>query len=121
MKKEDIDRINELAHKAKTVGLTPEENEERAGRILTPSWAICANSLTIPILLTARATSASCASNQRNRKYKIVHCARSSSGTVTVKSGFLVLWRQRYMPASTPRLPKHAANASSSASGIRRR
>ena len=29
MKKEDIDRINELAHKAKTVGLTP-ENEERA-------------------------------------------------------------------------------------------
>ena len=30
MKKEDIDRINELAHQAKTVGLTPEENEERA-------------------------------------------------------------------------------------------
>ena len=27
MKKEDIARINELAHKAKTVGLTPEENE----------------------------------------------------------------------------------------------
>lgn len=30
MKKEDIDRINELARKAKTVGLKPEENEERA-------------------------------------------------------------------------------------------
>ena len=30
MKKEDIDRINELARKAKTVGLTPEDNEERA-------------------------------------------------------------------------------------------
>ena len=30
MKKEDIDRINELARKAKTVGLTPEQNEERA-------------------------------------------------------------------------------------------
>lgn len=30
MKKEDIDRINELARKAKTVCLTPEENEECA-------------------------------------------------------------------------------------------
>ena len=30
MKKEDIDRINELARKAKTDGHTPEENEERA-------------------------------------------------------------------------------------------
>ena len=30
MKKEDIDRINELARKARTVGLTPEENAERA-------------------------------------------------------------------------------------------
>ena len=95
MKKEDIDRINELARKAKTVGLTPEES-------------------------TARATSASCASDQRNRKYNIAHCARSSSGTMMVNSGFLVLWRQTYIPASTPRLPKQAANASSSASGTRR-
>jgi len=30
MKQEQIDRINELAHKARTVGLTPEEIEERA-------------------------------------------------------------------------------------------
>ena len=30
MKQEKIDRINELARKARTVGLTPEENEERA-------------------------------------------------------------------------------------------
>ena len=30
MKIEDIDRINELARKARTVGLAPEENEERA-------------------------------------------------------------------------------------------
>ena len=30
MKKEDIASIKELARKARTVGLTPEENEERA-------------------------------------------------------------------------------------------
>ena len=30
MKQERIDRINELAHKAKSVGLTPEEVQERA-------------------------------------------------------------------------------------------
>ena len=29
MKQEKIDRINELAHKAKTIGLTPEEIAER--------------------------------------------------------------------------------------------
>ena len=30
MEQKKIDRINELARKARTVGLTPEENEERA-------------------------------------------------------------------------------------------
>ena len=30
MDQKQIDRINELARKARTVGLTPEENEERA-------------------------------------------------------------------------------------------
>lgn len=124
MKKEDIDRINELARKAKTVGLTPEENEERA--VLRRAYIDSVvgdlrQQLDNTYTSTARATSASCASDQRNRKYNIAHCARSSSGTVMVNSGFLVLWRQTYIPASTPRLPKQAANASSSASGTRRR
>ena len=57
----------------------------------------------------------------RSRKYRQAACARSSSGTVTVKSGFRVLCRQTSIPASTPALPKQAAKASSIASGTRRR
>ena len=43
MEKAKIDRINELAHKAKTVGLTPEELEER--RLLRQEYiaAVCGN------------------------------------------------------------------------------
>ena len=105
MKKEDIDRINELARKAKTVGLTPEENEERA------------------VLRRAYIDSVVGDLRQQLDNTYIVEgpWLERLMGTVMVNSGFLVLWRQTYIPASTPRLPKQAANASSSASGTRRR
>ena len=69
MDQKQIDRLNELAKKAKSPeGLTQWEADERAAlrreyidavNILTPCWAVSRASWTTPILWTSRATSGS--------------------------------------------------------------
>ena len=93
MKKGDIERINELARKAKTVGLTPEENEERAKLRRAYIDSVVGDlrqQLDNTYIVDAKGNKRKL--RQRpNRRYSPAPCASSSTGTVTVNRGFLVL------------------------------